>query len=422
VSFRRKSYAALAGAILATVFSLGAGVAHAQTLPAGPTGLRVVIGTATRMQIAWDAVPDVPSYRIHYSTAADFSSNLKGVTTTETTYVLPSLQPNTTYYFRVAGLNGTTLLTEWSVGSGTTKPLMKISVGTYNVHNPNRTNCTAVSTDPKDWCNRAPWVAYAIVTEGLNALGIQEAYQPEERRDLLDRVNARISGSDPYAMAPDLASPIGYDNRILYDTRVFTLVAAGGMQYRNQLTGEDTPRHLAWAKLRHRVTGVVVLFVTTHLQPGGGTADTVDALQWSELIAETDKRRAEVPAANYVVAAGDFNSTRYESPARYRIGDMKNHGYGDVLGQQYRTDVTSGARAQVRKDAWVNSGNDFDPIASHHSNPNHTENGYSVDWIFASNTLKVPLYREWVRWTSYPTTFALPIASDHHLVRATISQ
>lgn len=430
---RRRSLLTLLAVIVGGLMAALVVVAPVQALDFAvpPQNVKGVISTQTRIGIVWDEVQGASSYRVHYSTAADFSSSLRGLTTSGSptssgalTVTLPSLTPGTTYYFRVAVVDGTTLQSPWSdTASYATKPLMgKVSVGTYNIHNPNRTDCTEPPQDREDWCVRAPWVAYAIVSEGLRALGIQEAYQASERRDLLNRVNGRISGSDPYAMAPKPGDDTGYDNRILYDTRVFTEVAAGGMEYRNQLSGEDTPRHLAWAKLKHRASGIVILFVTTHLQPGSGSADTIDALQWAELITETDKRKAEAPAASYVVAAGDFNSSRYESPSKYRIADMKQHGYGDVLGQQYRTDATSGARAQVRKDAWLSSGNHFDPIASHNANADHTRNGYSIDWIFASNALKVSYYKEWVRWSTYPKTFALPIASDHHLVRATIYQ
>lgn len=425
-------YFVLAGVVLSLVVAVTPAQAAWPVTP--PTNVHGVSRTQVRIQIAWDGLPS-DYHQVMYSPRSDFSNPKIVKPIQGTAYTLTKLTPGTTYYFRVGVTDASgNPRSDWSATAVyATRPLMRISVGTYNVHNPNRTSCSTASSKPEDWCNRAPWVAYGIVTEGLQALGIQEAYQPAERRDLLNRVNARISGADPWAMAPDPDSDVGYDNRIMFDTRYFTLVQSGGKQYDYQLRCEDSPRWFAWAHLKHLRSGRELLYVTTHLQPSGcsdgdGLGDYADGRQWDELIYRVNKLKATY-GIPHVIVAGDFNTSRFESPASGRITKMRTNGYGDVLGQQYQTNATSGARAQVRKDAWLNSGNKFKTKvicsgSGRNANcaSNRTLNGFSVDWIFASNDLKVPYYRHWVRWSSYPNTWLSPIPSDHHLVRAIISQ
>jgi endonuclease/exonuclease/phosphatase family metal-dependent hydrolase len=243
-------------------------------------------------------------------------------------------------------------------------------------------------------------------------------YRENERRSLLQYVNARsaqLNGGPIYDMAPAVDSDVGYDNRILYDTRLFSLVRAGGQPYEHQVGGEEVDRWFAWATFTHRASGWNVLFVTTHLAPHNVRAVRK---QWNELVDRVNDLRSS-HKVKWVVVAGDFNTTKYRKPADDMLEKMRDNGYGDILGQQYRTFDTDGARAKVRWDAWLDSYNGFDPHIDHYDH-NRDHAGNSFDWIFASNDLAVPSYRVYARYDDDGKLLE-PIPSDHFLVHATLA-
>jgi len=378
-----------------------------------PTGVRGVISTATRLQVTWRDVPKAFAYRIQVAPENNFvGDDVISVTKQEPTgpkpLVLPNLDPSTTYHVRVSVIDrALKQQSDWSApATYVTKGPMRVSVGTYNVHNPDGT-----------WDERGPLVADGIVRQKLQVLGVQEVYRASERRSLLNYVNTRsnqLNGAPVYGMAPGPDNDVGYDNRILFDARVFALEGTGGREYDHQVGGDEVDRWFAWATLRHRASGWKILFVTTHLAPHDPHAVR---RQWSELIERVNslRRTHNVP---WVVVAGDFNTTKFRKPADDLLEEMRDNGYGDVLGQRYRTHDTDDARAQVRRDAWLDSYNGFDrDIDNYDHNKDH--NGNSFDWIFASNELAVPYYRVVARYDD--GKLHEPIPSDHFLVRATLA-
>lgn len=379
-----------------------------------PSGVRGIASTATGMQVTWNDVPKAFAYRIQVSPQNNFVGD--GVITltkqepaTPKPLVIPQLDPRTTYHVRVSVIDRQSRQqSRWSAPVAyATKGPMQLSVGTYNVHNPG-----------DDWGERGPLVADGIVGERLGIVGVQEVYRKSERRSLLGYVNTKAvkaMGAPVYGMTPEPSSDLGYDNRILYDTRLLHLTGSGGKRYDYQVGDGEVDRWFAWATFTHRASGWSLLFVTTHLAPGD---DYADLQQWRELIARVNALKA-ARKVRWVVVAGDFNTTKREKPADVMLPAMLKNGYGDVLGQEYRNYDASRARAKVRKDVHLRSFNgyrrDIDDYRVHKD-----QIGNSVDWIFASNDLSVPYYRVVARYDDDGHLIE-PIPSDHFLVRATLT-
>ena len=414
----------IVAALLGCALSFGLHSIPQQDLPcpqgtctfAAPTDVRGVASAASSLQISWKKVPKAFSYRVQVAPANNFIGDevftvLRRDPSRPQPLVISNLDPGTIYHVRVSVVDrALKQQSEWSApGTHPTKGPMELAVGTYNVHNP-RDN---------DWDERRPLVADGIVSEKLQLLGVQEVYRENQRRSLLEYINARsteLNGSPIYDMVPAVDSDDGYDNRILYDTRLFSVVGAGGRPFDHQVGSGEVDRWFAWAVFTHRASGWNVLFVTTHLAPHNSRAVRK---QWNELIDGVNSLRSwyKVP---WVVVAGDFNTTKYRKPADDMLEEMEDNGYGDILGQQYRTYDTDDARAQVRENAWLDSYNGFDPDIDNYDH-DEDHNGNSFDWIFASNELAVPYYRVVARYDDDDDELDKPIPSDHFLVRATLS-
>lgn len=380
---------------------------------AAPTAVRGVASASHWLQVTWNRVPKAFAYRIQVAPENNFLGDevisfVRRDPNRPKLLAIPMLDPGRTYHIRVSVIDrALNQQSTWSApATYATKGPMRLSVGTYNVHNPG-----------DDWHERGPLVADGIVSEKLQLLGVQEVYRESERRSLLQYVNARstqLNGTPIYDMVPAVGSKVGYDNRIVYDRRLFTVEEAGGQPYEYQVGGDEVDRWFAWAIFTHRASGWKVLFVTTHLAPHDVRAVRK---QWNELVDRVNGLRSWYKV-KWVVVAGDFNTTKFRKPADDMLEKMRDSGYGDVLGQQYRTFDTDNARARERRDAWLDSYNGFDRNIDNYDH-NRDHNGNSFDWIFASNELAVPEYRVYARYDD--GELHEPIPSDHFLVRATLS-
>jgi hypothetical protein len=103
--------------------------------------------------LSWDAVPTATGYKVQVATSNTFATPLVDQTVTATSLALSSLANNTTYYWRVKALRGTTE-TDWSeVRSFTTEPPPQTGYtisGTIKYKNNAQTpmnNCTVVLKD-----------------------------------------------------------------------------------------------------------------------------------------------------------------------------------------------------------------------------------------------------------------------------------
>jgi endonuclease/exonuclease/phosphatase family metal-dependent hydrolase len=280
-------------------------------------------------------------------------------------------------------------------------------------------------------------VVHQILSRNLDVLGIQEANQSKiyrkrltyginQYRDLRGALNHR---GGHYALtnvnAYNCANPVSTykckaknmgasgDNRILYDTRRVSLVRAGAMTYSSHAAGKS-PRHLAWAVLRMKTTGRQFLFTTTHLDPYSIPARKK---QWDQMISKINSLKGSLP----VVATGDFNTSKFSAYADTYIPRMKSKGYGDVVNQVPNKNTLNSRRAEAVSRAWVNSFNNFRRSAKNfgYSRARH-KIGNGIDWIFASNYLKVKKWEVVVDINPRTLRVKGTIPSDHCLVRATL--
>ncbi|MFL6090497.1 MAG: endonuclease/exonuclease/phosphatase family protein [Aeromicrobium sp.] len=378
---------------------------------AAPSAFQWVESTETGLKVWWKGSPKAFAYRVELSPNPYFAGlDVVSDTIQPPTAVAPvaftGLTPGTAYHLRVTVL-GKDLrqASTWSVPTtAATKGAMHVNVGTYNIRNPD-----------DSWPQRVPAVADGIVSQGVHVLGLQEVYQAGDRQSLLTAVNARSqqSGGPVYGMAPAWNSDLGYDDRVLYDSRAMALLAAGAKKYDYQVGHGEVDRWFSWASLRDVASGWAFLFITTHLAPGDNHADFE---QWKELVKRANELKASL-GVRWIVIAGDFNTTKFEKPANSMLKRMRENGFGDVLGQKYRSYGTRDARAEVKQDVWLNSFNDFDDDIDHYD-VDKDRNGNSVDWIFASNDLRVPFYRVYARYDHHKLVGTIP--SDHFMVMATL--
>ena len=122
------------------------------------------------------------------------------------------------------------------------------------------------------------------------------------------------------------------------------------------------------------------------------------------------------------VAVGDFNVHKFSPMAATMLPAMKNAGMGDVLNQAYQVNPSTGGRAKVLINGWINTVNHLNRDVRTFSYSTNTKlTGNNIDWVFATNSLAV---KEWEVVVDFdPYTYLMPeiIPSDHNMVRATIT-
>lgn len=310
-----------------------------------------------------------------------------------------------------------------------------VRVGSFNLAGVNTD--TKAAGDHKVWRERRPVVAHHIMARRLDVVGLQEANQSKtyasrldygdtQYRDLVGALNAKggnyavtndhayncVNAASTYNCVPMDRDAAG-DNRIIFDTDILEMVAQGAEQYQNQTAGKNL-RYLVWAKFKVKATGKQFLFTTTHLDP---YSDTTRKAQWSESIALTNQLKGSLP----VVAVGDYNVSKFTDYAGQYMGAMKSNGYGDVLNQQAGVNTLSSPRAESVHRAWVGSFNGYrrDVKAYSYDDARH-KIGNGIDWIFATNALRVKSWEVVVSMNTRTLQQSGVIPSDHHLVRATI--
>lgn len=392
-------------ALAALVISLAVTTPPAQALLPGPT-VAPKWTTYNQARVSWTTVSGAQYYKVNYALSDDFAGGVTKYTTSTTTIVLSSLQARTTYYVRVLAINASKVaISDWSdTKQFTTKPPpVNVVVGSFNIKDPDSDDATA-------WTTRRRYIASDIQAGWLDVLGTQEAYEDNDRQELLDSVNA--AGTRDYTMIPDLTDNEAWDNRILYRHSKVQLIGPTGIYtYKSQATTDpDKYRKLVYSTFTK--DGKSFLFVTTHLAPSNGA---VSQRQWGELLWIVQNRN---PNKYPVIIAGDFNSTKFGAEACAMVPKMRAAGYGDVLGQQCRSYTPYQQRAVQKIYANVNSFNDLNPRIADYS-VSAGRIGNNVDWIFASNHLKVPRWQTHVTQSGGQLTW--PIRSDHFMVSSIVT-
>lgn len=122
-----------------------------------------------------------------------------------------------------------------------------------------------------------------------------------------------------------------------------------------------------------------------------------------------------------MVAVGDFNTSKFSVYAGTYLPRMRSNGYGDVLNQQARQAKVTQPRAEALRRGWVNSFGNFNrDVTQWGYAADRTKVGNNIDWVFASNNIRVKAWETVVDVD--PTTLRLRgvIPSDHALVRSTL--
>jgi endonuclease/exonuclease/phosphatase family metal-dependent hydrolase len=389
---------------IVTAAALAAGLAS-PAAAAAPT-VTPKWSTHDRARIDWTAISGAKYYKVNYSQAPDFTGGLAKFSTSGS-IILTSLKAKTTYFVRVRAINANkVVISDWSATkSFTTKaPPVNVVAGSFNIKDPD-------SSSAVRWNSRRPYIANDIQGAYLDVLGTQEAYEEDEQRQLLASVNA--TGTRDYTMTPDPSSGAAWDNRILYQHAKVQLVQpAAVFTFKKQAT-TDPKKHRKAVYATFEKYGKRFFFVSTHLAPGN---DAVSAQQWAELLYLVKNKWN--PNRYPVIVVGDFNSTKFGYEACKMLKPMRDAGFGDVLGQQCKTYTTIQQRAVTKTYAHVNSFNSLNPNIADYS-VGAGRIGNNVDWIFASNHLKVPQWRTHVTQSGGKLTW--PIRSDHFMVSAVIT-
>ena len=263
-------------AVAALVLSLGVATPPAQALLPGPT-VTPKWTTHNQARVDWTAVAGAQYYKVNYATNIGFTEGSVAKFSTSTTIVLSSLQANKVYYVRVLAINASkVVISDWSTPTKqfTTKlPPINLVVGSFNIKDPDSNDATA-------WNSRRPYIAKDIQDGYLDVLGTQEAYEDNDRLELLQSVNA--AGSRDYTMIPDYTNNDAWDNRILYQHAKVALIpgSVGIHAYNAQATTDpDKFRKLVYASFTKY--GKPFFFLTTHLAPSNAA---VSQKQWGELL------------------------------------------------------------------------------------------------------------------------------------------
>jgi endonuclease/exonuclease/phosphatase family metal-dependent hydrolase len=321
------------------------------------------------------------------------------------------------------------------VGGASAASSADVRVGSFNIF--------GVSWDSRAggnqrvWKERRPKIVKQILAQRLDVVGVQEAnnstshkarlsYAETQYGDLLAHLNRSggnyaVTNAKNYNCASHRSTykcvykdqDAAGDNRIYYDKDRVTMVREGAITYSDKAAGKPD-RYLGWAVFKMKTTGKQFFFSNTHLDPYSIPARKK---QWDQMISTINKLKGSLP----VVAVGDFNTSKYSDYAGTYIPRMKNNGYGDVLNQQAKKNTVANPRAENLYRGWINSFNKFGrDIRPYAYEDGRHKIGNGIDWIFATNKVRVKGWEVVVDVS--PSTLKLrgTIPSDHNLVRATL--
>ena len=417
---------------------------RAWTSFAVPTGLKSTERGTTSVTFDWAGVPNAPGYRIRIADNASMSGSIYHRFTASDGTV-NDLDGGKTYYAQVRvitpdGLNlssySPTVTVKPAGGGGEEPPpppsgSKPLTIASFNVR---CANCYKRQNLERPWSERRGVVVSSILEEKPDVIGIQEASQGwlvsgGRKIDLAqfeDLRNRLRSGGTPYEVTNphrnncvNSKTPSGcrYQNRgaskgtkIFFNTDTVKLMSQGSKKL-PQCSGCNE-RYVAWAVLEQKSTGQQFFFADTHLEPWSNYY-SMRRIQAETMMREIELRR---PSRMPALVVGDFNSTRYATPANAPYDEVISHGFVDPLGHTYKSPrVSSKATAEKRIRAHYNSHNNFVRTVPHYQ-PN--ENGSNLDYIFT--TPMRTLEWETVLDLDASGKLAGTIPSDHNMLRAKV--
>ncbi len=402
VTGSKADYAPVAKTSSATS-AVAAGVFSVKPVPTIAGGATVG-QTVTVDEGVWTPTPDTFTYQWYRS-----GSTISGATARS--YSIVSADAGKSLTVKVtAAKAGLTSASATSAAVAVQESIAgELRVATFNISGEN--NDPSASGDQRVWAERLPVVVSQIKGENPDVVGLQEAYQGTGQYVSLR--NALNAAGKAYEIS-DLAQNASNGTRIMYNTATVTPLAKGAFAYANQVSGK-TLRYLAWATFRHNASGKEFFFVTTHLSPDSAA---VKVLEWKELIAKV----AELNTGNLpVVAVGDFNTSKFMAGAEEMLPAMKAAGFGDVMNQQYQVNPPVSPRAEVVVNGWINSFNDYRrDITPYSYSTNHAKVGNGIDWVFATNSLRVKQWKVVIDFNPATLQINGVIPSDHNMISAVL--
>lgn len=282
-----------------------------------------------------------------------------------------------------------------------------LRVATFNISGQN--DDSKATGDYQVWADRLPVVTSQIIGEGSDVVALQEAYAPTGQYTSL--TNALAAAGRAYAIT-DSNPSTSQATRIMYNTATVTLLSKGAVGYDNQVAGKTT-RYLSWATFRQLSTGRDFFFVSTHLSPDD---EAVRLAEWKQLIAKVKELS---PSNLPVVVTGDFNTSKFASAAAEMLPAMRTAGFGDLMNQEYQVNPPSSPRAESVVNGWINSFNGYRRNITPYSYPTaRMKVGNGIDWIFATNSLRVKQWKVVIDFDPATLLIRGVIPSDHNMISA----
>ena len=328
-----------------------------------PTGLTSTERDATSVTLDWAGVPNAPRYRIRIADNA----SMTGATAhrfSASDGTINNLAAGKTYYAQVRvitpdGLNlssySRTITIKPAGGEEEPEPpsgSKPLTIASFNVR---CANCYKSQNLERPWSERRGVVVASILQQKPDVVGIQEASQGwlvsgGRKIDLAqfeDLRNRLRSGGTPYEVTnphrnncvnSKTPSSCRYQDRgaskgtkIFFNTNTVTMVSQGSQK----LPGCSgcNERYVAWAILEQKSTGQKFFFADTHLEPWSNHY-TLRKIQAEAMTREIGLRR---PSRMPAFVVGDFNSTRYATPANAPYDEVVSHGFVDPFGHTYKS-------------------------------------------------------------------------------------
>jgi endonuclease/exonuclease/phosphatase family metal-dependent hydrolase len=360
--------------------------------------------TLTADEGLWTPVPASFEYQWYRSGSAISGAKAR-------TYVVAASDAGKALTVKVTGKNsGFSSASQTSVavtpGEG---PSSDLRVASFNISGAN--NDPKASGDQQVWADRRPVVASQILGESPDVVGLQEAYEGTlQYTSLRDALNSAGRSYEITELDPGASRA----TRILYNTSTLEMLSQGEYGYTSQVSGRTT-RYLDWANFRQKSSGKEFLFVNTHLSPEDTSVKTQ---QWRELIV---KVRELNTAGRPVVAVGDFNTSKFMAGASEMLPAMKSAGFGDVMNQEYQVNPPKNVRAEQVINGWINSFNDYRrDITPYSYSTARTKVGNGIDWVFATNSLRVKQWKVVIDFDPSSLQIRGVIPSDHNMISSVI--
>lgn len=376
--------------------------------PAAAPVVEVAAESTTRLALDWEKVSLAASYEVSASTVATMK-DAEVVTVEDADATLDDLTRGTTYYTRVRAIGESGQpVSDWSpVATTATPSQLPLRVASYNVL------CENCSKGKASWAKRRGAVVATIKSQDPDVIGLQEASQGRipgggsQYQDLLRRLG------DPYRIT-DGRRGASLAVRIVYNSDRVELIAKGS----SFLPKGRSKRAATWAIFEQKQTGERFFFLDTHLEPtndkkGSNKYYNVRRRQANAVVDLIEKNN---PDKLPVIAVGDYNSTKWDTPTNAPYDVMEDAGYLDPLGNGYRSRGSApGAFVEDRIHTSYASYNMYTRKARNF--PSHV-NGSNPDYIFVSK-MRVSEYETVVDINS-AGRFEGVIPSDHNMIRATV--